>query len=150
VQDNDPFASFLALGQSGGEADSDGLLTAQEVYQWSLNADLIVLSACRSGGGRITGDGVAAFTRAFIYAGTPSVVASLWDVADEPTKRLLPGFYGAWLGGQSKARALRTAQLRLLSELRSGKVQIATPAGLITLPEHPAFWAGFVLIGEPG
>jgi CHAT domain-containing protein len=74
-------------------------------------ADLVVLSACRSGDGRVTGDGVATFARAFIYAGAPSVVVSLWDVADEPTSRLLPDFYRAWFGGQSKARALRAAQL---------------------------------------
>jgi CHAT domain-containing protein len=150
VRDDDPLASFLAVGPSAGGAETDGLLTAQEVYGWSLNADLIVLSACRSAGGRITGDGVAALARAFMYAGTPSLVASLWDVADEPTNRLLPGFYRAWLGGQSKARALRTAQLQLLADLRAGKVQIQTPAGLITVPEHPAYWAGFALIGEPG
>jgi CHAT domain-containing protein len=149
VRDDDPFGSFLALGPGAGGADADGLLTAQEVYAWHLDADLVVLSACRSGGGRVTGDGVATFARAFIYAGTPSLVASLWDVADEPTNRLLPDFYRAWFGGQSKARALRMAQLQLLKDLRAGKVQIQTGAGLVTLPEHPVFWAGFVLIGEP-
>jgi CHAT domain-containing protein len=149
VRDDDPMGSFLALGPAGAAADGDGVLTAQEVYGWRLNADLIVLSACRSGGGRVTGDGVAAFVRAFVYAGTSSVVASLWDVADEPTNRLLPGFYRSWLGGQSKALALRTAQLQLLRDLRAGKVQLQTAAGLVTLPEHPALWAGFALIGEP-
>jgi CHAT domain-containing protein len=122
VRDDNPFGSFLALAPGG--ADADGLLTAQEVYGWHLSADLIVLSACRS------------------------VVASLWDVADEPTNRLLPAFYRAWFGGQSKARALRSAQLALLRDLRAGKVQLKTPAGLVTLPEHPVFWAGFALIGE--
>jgi CHAT domain-containing protein len=149
LRDNEPMKSFLALGQSAGAAEADGVLTAQEVYGWSLNADLIVLSACRSGGGRVTGDGVATFARAFIYAGTPSLVASLWDVADEPTNRLLPGFYRSWLGGQSKALALRTAQLQLLRDLRAGRVQLQTAAGLVTLPEHPVYWAGFALIGEP-
>jgi len=149
VRDDDPFGSFLALGSGPGGADADGLLTAQEVYGWNLHADLVVLSACRSGGGRVTGDGVATFARAFIYAGTPSLIASLWDVADEPGNRLLPGFYRAWFAGQSKARALRTAQLQLLRDLRAGKVHIQTAAGLVTLPEHPVLWAGFALIGEP-
>lgn len=149
VRDDDPLGSFLALGPTAGGADTDGLLTAQEVYGWRLDADLIVLGACRSGGGRVTGDGVAALARAFIYAGTPSLVASLWDVADEPTNRLLPGFYRAWFGGQSKARALRTAQLQLLRDLRAGRVQLQTAAGPVTVPEHPVFWAGFELIGEP-
>jgi CHAT domain-containing protein len=149
VRDDDPLASFLVLGPAAGGAAADGFLTAQEIYSWRLNAGLIVLSACRSAGGRVTGDGVATFARAFIYAGTPTLVASLWDVADEPTTRLVPGFYRNWLGGQTKARALRAAQLQLLDDLRAGRVRLDTPAGLVTLPAHPAYWAGFALIGEP-
>jgi CHAT domain-containing protein/tetratricopeptide (TPR) repeat protein len=149
VSDDDPLASNLALGPSGGDGRGDGLLTSQEVYGLDLNADLVVLSACRSAGGRITGDGISAFARAFIYAGTASLVASLWDVADEPTSRLLPDFYRAWLGGQSKSAALRGAQLRLLRDLRAGRVQASTPAGIVSIPEHPVFWAGFALFGEP-
>ena len=146
VRDDDPFASFLALSRSG---EDDGLLTAQEIYRLRLDADLVVLSACRSAGGRVTGDGIATFARAFLYAGAPSIVASLWDVADEPTNRLVPAFYRSWLTGVSKARALRAAQLSLLRDLRAGTVQIDTPAGRVSLPEHPVFWAGFALIGEP-
>jgi CHAT domain-containing protein len=70
-------------------------------------------------------------------------------VADEPTNRLLPAFYRFWLGGQTKARALRAAQLGLLADLRAGRVLLQTAAGPVVLPEHPAFWAGFALIGEP-
>jgi CHAT domain-containing protein/tetratricopeptide (TPR) repeat protein len=147
VRDDAPFSSFLAVGRAiGGD---DGMLTAQEIYGLSLDADLVVLSACRSAGGRVTGDGIATFARAFIYAGAPSLVASMWDVADEPTNRLLPDFYRTWLGGATKARALRRAQLSLLSDLRAGKVQLDTPAGLVSLPEQPVFWAGFALLGEP-
>jgi CHAT domain-containing protein len=149
IRDDDPLGSFLALGPGPRDGTADGVLTAAEIYTWKLHADLVVLSACRSAGGRITGDGIAAFARAFIYAGTPTLVASLWDVADEPTNRLLPAFYRSWLGGQSKARALRAAQLELLADLRAGRVQLQTAAGSVVLPEHPAFWAGFALIGEP-
>ena len=148
VNDDDPFGSFLAL-KPEPDKGGDGLLTAREIYGFDLEADLVVLSACRSAGGRVTGDGIAAFTRAFIYAGTASLIASLWDVADEPTNRLLPDFYRAWLSGQSKARALRQAQLGLLRELRAGRVRLSTPAGVMSLPEHPVFWAGFALFGEP-
>jgi CHAT domain-containing protein/tetratricopeptide (TPR) repeat protein len=149
VKDNDPFASFLALGPSTTGGSSDGMLTSQEVYGLDLNADLVVLSACRSAGGSVTGDGISAFARAFIYAGTASLVASLWDVADEPTNRLLPDFYRTWLNGNSKSRALRAAQLRLLRDLRAGRVRINTAAGEVAVPEHPVFWAGFALFGEP-
>jgi CHAT domain-containing protein/tetratricopeptide (TPR) repeat protein len=149
VRDDDPFGSFLALGPSASGGTADGLLTSQEVYGLDLNADLVVLSACRAAGGSVTGDGISAFARAFIYAGTASLVASLWDVADEPTNRLLPDFYRSWLAGASKSRALRSAQLRLLRDLRAGRVTIDTPAGIVSIPEHPVFWAGFALFGEP-
>lgn len=149
VRDEDPFGSFLALGPSSDAKNGDGLLTSEEVYGLDLNADLVVLSACRSAGGRVTGDGISAFARAFIYAGTASLVASLWDVADEPTNRLLPDFYRAWRGGASKASALRGAQLRLLRDLRAGRVHVDTQVGTVTIPEHPVFWAGFALFGEP-
>jgi CHAT domain-containing protein/tetratricopeptide (TPR) repeat protein len=149
VKDDNPFASFLALGPSAGGSAADGLLTSQEVYGLDLNADLVVLSACRSAGGSVTGDGISAFARAFIYAGTASLVASVWDVADEPTNQLLPDFYRRWLAGASKGSALRAAQLRLLRDLRAGRVRITPPAGEVAVPEHPVFWAGFALFGEP-
>lgn len=149
VRENDPFASYLALGRSSDGHEADGPLTAEEIYGLNLDADLVVLSACRSGGGAVRGDGVSTFARAFTYAGTASVLASLWDVADEPTNRLLPAFYRAWLGGAAKARALRRAQLTLLADLRAGRVRLTTAAGPVSLPEHPVFWAGFALFGEP-
>jgi len=152
VSDNDPFGAYLALGRSsssGAGENGDGVLTAQDIYRLHLAADLVVLSACRSGSGTVAGDGVAAFARAFVYAGAASVIASTWDVADEPSNRLLPAFYRSWLGGASKASSLRQAQLRLLTDLRAGRVHVTTPVGRVTVPEHPVFWAGFVLFGEP-
>jgi CHAT domain-containing protein/Tfp pilus assembly protein PilF len=149
AREDDPMASYLAFSRDGDGAEADGWLTAEDIYRLRLDADLVVLSACRSGGGRVLGDGTSTFARAFLYSGTPSLVASLWDVADEPTNRLLPTFYRSWLGGMSKARSLRAAQLRLLRELRAGAVSVATPIGPVKVPEHPVFWAGFVLVGEP-
>lgn len=148
VRDEDPFNSFLALSRAP-DGSSDGFLTAREIYSLDLNADLVVLSSCRSGGGRINGDGIAALSRAFFYAGTPSLVVSLWDVADQPANRLLPEFYRVWLRGEDKDSALRAAQLRLIRDLRAGKVRVSTPAGEVVLSENPAFWAGFVVVGEP-
>jgi CHAT domain-containing protein len=141
VNDAQPFDSFLAL--------SDGKLTARDIYGLNLNADLVFLSACRSGMGKVTGDGVLGLTRAFLYAGTRSVVATLWDVADEPTARLVEKFYSNLRQGQDKAQALRSAQLFVLSQLRAGRLHVATRRGPLTLPENPVFWASFVLIGEP-
>jgi CHAT domain-containing protein len=147
VRDDAPNDSYLAFSPA---ADAPtGLLKARDVYDLRVNADLVVLSACRSGGGPVTGDGIATFARAFIYAGTPSLVVSLWDVADEPTSRMLPAFYRTWLAGSSKAGSLRHAQLQLLADLRAGRVRVDTKAGPVVVPERPVFWAGFVLIGEP-
>jgi CHAT domain-containing protein/tetratricopeptide (TPR) repeat protein len=159
IRDDQPFDSFLALGGSGWNLKQDGHFTAQKIYGLDLHADLVFLSACRSGLGQVRGDGMAALTRAFFYAGTPSVIATLWDVADQPTYRLVGAFYRAWLNGTrlngarltgaGKARSLRSAQLKLLGELRRGQVRLHTGAGTFILPEDPVFWASFVLQGEP-
>lgn len=76
-------------------------------------------------------------------------MATLWDVADDPTYLLISDFYKNLQKGQSKSTALRTAQLHLLHELRAGRLRVHTAAGSLTLPEDPVFWAGFVLQGEP-
>jgi CHAT domain-containing protein/tetratricopeptide (TPR) repeat protein len=141
LDDTQPFDSYLAL--------ADGKLTARDIYGLNLNADLVFLSACRSGMGKVTGDGVLGLTRAFLYAGTRSVVATLWDVADEPTAKLVSSFYKNLGQNPDKAQALRSAQLSVLRQLRAGKMQVATRRGPLTLPENPVFWASFVLIGEP-
>lgn len=148
VRDDDPLGSYLALGAKRG-MPADGRLTAQDIYSLDLRANLVVLSACRSGGGKVTGDGIAALARAFFYAGAPSLIVTQWDVADQPSSRLVADFYRAWLRGKDKGEALRAAQLRLLHDLRLGRVSVKTSAGRVTLPEHPTFWAGFVLLGEP-
>jgi CHAT domain-containing protein/tetratricopeptide (TPR) repeat protein len=148
VRDGDPLSSFLALGRTS-DASVTGRLTAEKIYRLKLDANLVVLSACRSGEGVPNGDGIAALARAFFYAGTSSLIVSLWDIADEPTNRLLPAFYKEWLKGTDKARALRAAQLQLLGDLRAGRVKVSTAVGEITVPEDPAFWASFVLLGEP-
>lgn len=149
LRDDDPLESFLALGGLGTTGASDGRLTAAEIYALSLQADLVVLSACRSGLGRVSGDGIMGLTRALFYAGAPTVVATLWDVADEPAVHLMPRFYQLMDRFRLKSRALRQAQLRMLGDLRAGRIQVTTPAGRLPLPEHPAFWASFVLQGEP-
>jgi CHAT domain-containing protein/tetratricopeptide (TPR) repeat protein len=149
VTDDDPLDSFLALGGRGKDAADDGRLSTRDIYGLDLDADLVVLSACRTGLGQLSADGIVGLTRAFFYAGTPSVMATLWDVPDDTTSRLIPGFYRRLAGGADKARALREAQLALLHALRAGKLQVPTPGGPVPLPESPRLWAGFVLVGEP-
>ena len=149
VPDDQPFDAYLALGADGVDPAQDGRLTAREVYDLKLTADLVVLSGCRTARGQVTGDGVLGLSRAFLYAGTPSMMATLWDVYDDAAERLLPSFYAAWENGGDKAAALRQAQIGLIRRLRAGAIKVATPAGEFVVPEHPAFWAGFVLVGEP-
>jgi CHAT domain-containing protein len=146
VNDRAPLDSYLALGLPEPPV-GDGRLTAQELYGLHLRADLVVLSSCRSAGGQVTGEGISALARAFLSAGVPAVVASVWDVPDQPSNRLFPVLYTSWLHGASPARALRAAQLRLIADLRAGKVGVATVAGEVRLTETPSLWAGFIVIG---
>ena len=108
-----------------------------------------MLSACRTARGRISGDGVIGLSRAFAYAGAPSLLATVWDAPDETAARLLPAFYAAWRQSGNRAGALRAAQLELIRSLRAGGVVVQTPAGPVTLHERPALWAPFVLLGAP-
>ena len=114
----------------------DGLLQVYEIFNLRLNADLVVLSACETGLGKeVKGEGLIGLTRAFMYAGAPSLVVSLWKVQDLSTAELMVGFYRSLKNGSlSKAEALRQAQLELIR-----KGQLA----------HPYYWAGFVLMGQP-
>jgi CHAT domain-containing protein/Tfp pilus assembly protein PilF len=118
----------IALAPGNGE---DGLLTSTEILQMELQADLVVLSACDTGRGRITGDGVIGLSRSFIAAGVPSVIVSLWAVPDAPTAELMSEFYDQLAQGQTKAQALRQAMLITMQ----------------TRPD-PKDWAAFTLIGN--
>jgi CHAT domain-containing protein len=118
----------VALAPDGND---DGLLSANDILKLKLNAELVVLSACDTGWGRITGDGVIGLPRAFITAGTPSIVASLWRVPDESTAFLMPEFYRQLQNNPDKARALRQAMLETKKKY-----------------PNPSDWAAFIFIGE--
>lgn len=124
----------LSLRDEKGQ-EQDGFLRLQDLYALDLAADLVVLSACRTALGReIPGEGLIGLTRGFFHAGSPRVVATLWDVQDGATAELMARFYRGLL--QEKlpaATALRRAQLSLRAEKRW---------------ESPYFWAGFVLQGD--
>ena len=130
--------SAIALAPDPGKPPQDelgranGLLTAEEILDMKLNADLVVLSACDTGRGRITGDGVIGLSRSFISAGVPSIIVSLWAVPDAPTAELMTEFYTNWqVKKLDKAQALRQAMLTTMK----------------THP-NPRDWAAFTLIGE--
>ncbi|MEM1279822.1 MAG: CHAT domain-containing tetratricopeptide repeat protein [Cyanobacteria bacterium P01_H01_bin.152] len=145
----------IALAPGNGE---DGLLTAAEILQMDLQAELAILSACDTGRGRITGDGVVGLSRALITAGVPSVMVSLWAVNDDSTSILMQRFYQFLATGEfTKAEALRQAQLSLLydedMETRLDAVRAGAPPQYREGFEpagnrHPYHWAPFVLIGN--
>ncbi|MBE9068434.1 CHAT domain-containing protein [Leptolyngbya cf. ectocarpi LEGE 11479] len=131
--ETNPLEGSLALAPAAGDIPGtvgDGFLTAAEILESQLNADLVVLSACDTGRGRITGDGVVGLSRSFLAAGAPSVMVSLWQVPDEATSALMLSFYQQLLAGKDKAQALRQAMLSMLD---------AYPA--------PLNWAAFTLVG---
>ena len=113
----------------------DGFLTLQDIYNLNLPADLVVLSACETGLGKeISGEGLIGLTRGFMYAGASRVVASLWNVSDVATARLMAEFYRAMeKDGLPPAAALRAAQIKMLSQKRLSS---------------PYYWAAFQLQGE--
>lgn len=123
-----------------GDGSSDGVLRAWNVFESvRLDADLVALSACETGLGKVLGgEGMIGLTRAFQYAGARSVLSSLWSVSDESTALLMARFYGHLKAGQPKAEALRLAQLSL----------VHPPGGRADAhSRHPFFWAPFVLNG---
>jgi CHAT domain-containing protein/predicted negative regulator of RcsB-dependent stress response len=130
-----PFLGGVALAQTGKDIQNDGLLTAEEIFNLKsqLSAELLVLSACNTGRGRITGDGVIGLSRSFIAAGIPSVLVSLWSVPDAPTAELMTQFYtNLYQKKLDKAQALRMAMLKMMEQHR----------------DNPRAWAAFTLIGE--
>ena len=137
-----PLSSMLVLAS---DTTNDGLLEVSEVYGLQLtDTSLIVLSACETGlqslnkqqeGQSVVmaGDEIVALNRAFLFAGTPTVLSSLWKVDDAATGLLMTRFYTHLLAGMGKAEALRQAQIDTRAEY-----------------PHPYYWAGFVLAGDAG
>ena len=122
------FPGAIALAQGNGE---DGLLTSAELLEMNLNAELVVLSACDTGRGKLSSDGVIGLSRALIGAGVESVMVSLWAVPDAPTADLMVEFYRQWQATGNKAQALRQAMLTTIETHR-----------------EPRNWAAFTLMGQ--
>jgi CHAT domain-containing protein len=130
LDEEDPLGSALLLRPDGGDS---GRLEVQEIFGLNLNASLVILSACETSLGKLTeGDEVVGLARAFIYAGTPSVISTLWSVDDRASYELMRGFLQNLKGGHPKGESLRQAQLATLEKY-----------------PHPYYWAAYQLIGEP-
>jgi CHAT domain-containing protein/Tfp pilus assembly protein PilF len=115
------------------DPNEDGFLQAREISNLRLSADLVVLSACQTGKGRLeNGEGVLGLPRSFFYAGARSTISSLWKVNDKSTSKIMPDFYRYLAAGYDKARALSLAKRNMLNSRLS----------------HPFYWAAFVLNGD--
>jgi CHAT domain-containing protein len=124
----------LSLVDRGGRR-RDGFVMLPDIYDMTLNADVVVLSGCQTAlGKQIRGEGPIGLARGFMYAGVPRVVASLWQVDDLATAELMRRFYrGVLIQGLTPAAALRAAQKQLASTSRW---------------RSPYFWAPFILQGD--
>jgi len=113
----------------------DGFLRLRDLYNLRLPVGLVVLSGCRTGlGTEVRGEGLLGIVRAFMHAGAPRIVASVWDVDDRATAIFMKAFYEAMLtSGRAPAAALHDAQLALRSHERWS---------------DPFYWAAFILEGE--
>ncbi|MEG4530989.1 CHAT domain-containing tetratricopeptide repeat protein [Microcoleus sp. D2_18a_D3] len=118
----------IILAPSG---DDDGAIHAVDILQLKLDSELVVLSACSTGRGKITGDGVIGLSRCFILAGVPSIIVSLWNMGVISAKLLMTEFYQNLARGDNRAAALRCAMLTTKARFPS-----------------PVAWAAFTLIGE--
>ncbi len=137
---NDSVPLFSKLAFSPGNADSldnDGWLNTSDIYNLKLNAKMVVLSACRSGGGKLLqGEGIMSLARSFFYAGCPSVVLSLWEVEDRSGTEIMKTFYQNLRYGKPKDTALRNAKLM--------HIRNADP-----MTAHPHLWLGYITTGNP-
>jgi CHAT domain-containing protein/uncharacterized protein HemY len=133
VDENSPELSRIFL-QTDSEAE-DGNLFAGEIYNLELNAQLVALSACQTGLGKISkGEGVIGLSRALVYAGAKSLIVSFWSVADESTATLMTGFYKQLLENPTASYS---------SDLRQAKLNLLKGGNYAA----PYYWAPFILIG---
>ena len=129
--------SFLAFSIGPESPASSSLLYMPEVFGLSLQAEMVILSACQTGiGTHYNGEGLTSMARAFAYAGAKCVVATLWSIDDKQTSVLMESFYKYLTEGKSKPEALHLARMRYFED--SGH-ELA----------HPYYWAAMISIGDP-
>ncbi len=137
IDDVNPLQSRFILSRTDSSAEEDGYLKVFEIYNMRLDSRLAVLSACDTGIGKLyRGEGMMSLSRAFMYAGCPSILTSLWRAKDEPTRQIVQSFFEHIKEGKPKDLSLREAKLSYLSQ--------ADP-----LQAHPANWGTWVIIGSP-
>ena len=124
-----------AILQMRSDLMADGFLTAAEIFNMNMNADIVGLSACKTGlGVQSAGEGVVGLSRAFMYAGTDTVLVSLWSVSDESTYKLMVNFFDGLKRGKDKLTALKDA-IVLSCQTRYGIRKVFEITGFRPTPE---------------
>jgi len=127
-----PSRSSLVLALDDDPTE-DGFLQVREMYNLRLSAELVILSACQTGKGRIeSGEGILGLPRIFFYMGAKSVLSTLWEINDRSTSIFMRQFYWNLERGKTKSEALRQAKEEMIRSRYS----------------HPYHWAAFILNGE--
>ena len=135
IEEEQPARSCIVLSLDD-DPEEDGFLQTNEIFNLKLNADLVVLSACQTGRGKLMhGEGIIGLSRAFFYAGAKSLVVTLWAVNDESTARFMEKFYQFMAAGNSQSRALKLAKEAFIQSR-------------VRRLRHPFYWAPFVLQGD--
>jgi CHAT domain-containing protein len=133
VNHSDPMFSGLAFLT---DSFNDGLLHTHELFSLELNAELVTLSACNSGVGKLyAGEGVMSIAKGFAYSGAPNMVMTLWPVSDQATEAIMHLFYQYLKEGMPKHKALQKAKLDFIEEYQIGR-------------RHPQLWGGLIVIGN--
>ncbi len=137
MRDDAPLYSMVAFTNvDNSDTVEDNKLFAYEIYNMQLNAQMVVLSSCNSGFGKMQkGEGMMSLARGFIYAGCPSIIMTLWQVTDKSSSELMTSFYKYLKRGKSKQEAMRLAKIDYLETADD-------------LTSNPYFWSGFVVLGD--
>ncbi|MEO9893705.1 CHAT domain-containing protein [Aurantibacter sp.] len=131
-----PDYSYLAFSQQN-DSTASNILYIKDLYNTSLNADMITLSACQTGIGKLQkGQGMLSLSKGFYYAGAKSLVNTLWKINDKSSVKLMEYFYEELSEGKSKSKALQNAKLKYLQTTEDN------------LLRHPYYWSAFVVSGD--
>jgi CHAT domain-containing protein len=132
-----PLLSSVVLANPPQGSTEDGFLTAREIFDLTLSADMVVLSACNTARGeKKSGEGIVGLTWALFVAGAPTQVLSQWAVNDASTATLMERFYAGVAKNAPKGASLRQAALALLADKKERR------------HAHPYYWAPFILVGD--
>ena len=135
VDDDHPAFSKMIFSAQASSPE-DGMLNTYEVYNVPINAMMVVLSSCNTGTGKlVTGEGILSLARGFLFAGSRSVVMSMWAVEDFSSSWVIKSFYRNMRSGQTKSSALRNARLKYLRTADQER-------------SHPYYWSTLVIYGD--